>query len=74
MNVFLVLEKEINLLKQYENLQKNQGDSKIMEFAMAIEQKMKKKCKKIEDLKYQQDKLNLENDSLKKVSKIILLF
>ncbi|CAF0906170.1 unnamed protein product [Brachionus calyciflorus] len=59
-------EKEINLLRQVEMLQKNQEENKVMEFANTVQQKLNQKNNKIESLKTKVSGLESTNENLSK--------
>ena len=59
-------EKEINLLKQVESINKNQEDKKVMEVANSIQAKLNQKKKLIESLK---QKLSLTESNVEALIK-----
>lgn len=65
--LFTVTEKEINLLKQVESLQKSQEDSKASEVASNLQNKLHQKRQKIELMKTKLITLEAEIETLKKV-------
>ena len=65
---YLVMEREISLLKQVEKLQKNHEDSKFAEVSSTIQSKLTQKNQKIDLLKARVSTLEDNNNTLKKVS------
>jgi hypothetical protein len=64
------MEREIILLRQAKELQKNHEDSKVAEVASSIQSKLSQKRQKIDLLKAKVTSLEANIESFKKVRKI----
>jgi hypothetical protein len=69
-----VYDKEINLLKQVENLHKSQEENKVLELANTVQLKLAQKKAKIDNLKSTMANLEVSNEALKKVGRFFVFF